>query len=285
MAEPVKKPDLSKTDPGRPPPLPPARAASGPKGGALDRAKAFLAIRRLRLSDGLRRTWGWLRNRPAAAAAIGAAAVVATAGGAYLALEGPPELDLDLFAPRTVAEARAAVREHPGDAGAHRDLGHALWAGRKRHAAVLAYARALSLDPGAADADLTAHLVASFGGKDQDLAEALIWKNKLTGAQEDLEALVKSPRRKVRWGAVQTLDRLEKGTRGNWETAYVLDLDSPDCDVRRNAVEKLGAIGSKRAVAALRAARAEDEKTGGWFRSRCLGDRVDDAEQRILARR
>ncbi len=84
---------------------------------------------------------------------------------------------------------------------------------------------------------------------------------------------------------MQTLDRLRKGTRANWETAYILDLDSPKCDVRRRAVDKLGDIGTQRAVKALRAARADDEKTGGWFSSRCLGARLETAENQILARR
>ena len=89
----------------------------------------------------------------------------------------------------------------------------------------------------------------------------------------------------MQWGAVRTLDRLDRGSKGYWETAYIADLDSPNCDVRRTAVDKLGAIGTRRAVAALREAKAEDERTGGWFKSRCLGDRPDDAEQKILARR
>jgi hypothetical protein len=280
VADPTKKPDTSKTDLGRPPPLPsaPARTPALPKPGPFARLRAFLAIRRMRSS-------GWLRRRPVLAAVLGALVVLAAAGGAYVAKEGLPELDVEILAPRSVSDARAAVREHPADPGAHRALGHALWARSKRHAAVLSYGRALGLDASAADEELVTNLVASFGGKDQDLAETLIWKNKLVGAQSGLEALVKSPRRKVRWGAVHTLDKLEKGTRANWETAYILDLDSPDCDVRRNAVEKLGAIGTKRAVTALRAERDDDEKTGGWFRSRCLGDRLDDAEQKILARR
>jgi HEAT repeat protein len=105
------------------------------------------------------------------------------------------------------------------------------------------------------------------------------------GAQDGLETLTRSRAYGVRWAAVRTLDRLGRGTKRNWETAYVLDLDSPRCEVRRTAVEKLGAIGTRRTVSALREARAEDEKTGGWFRSRCLGDRLDDAEQKILARR
>ncbi len=287
MADPMKKPDTSKTDSFRPPPLPstPARTPGATKPGALARVKAFLAIRRMRAADRGRRMAGWVRRRPILAATLGAAVVLAVAGGAYVAVEGVPEVDVELFAPATISAARAAVREHPADPAGHRALGHVLWSRHKRHAAVLSYGRALALDKGAADGDMISNLVASFSGKDQDLAEALIWKNELDGAQSGLEALVKSPRRSVRWGAVHTLDKLEKGTRANWETAYVLDLDAPDCDVRRNAVEKLGAIGTRRAVAALRAARADDEKTGGLFRSRCLGDRLDDAEQRILARR
>lgn len=277
MADPIKKLETPRTDSSRPPPLS-ARTASAPRGGALARLKAFLAIRRIRVE-------AWVRNRPVLAAAAAAAVVLGVAAGVYVAREGVPEVDVELFAPATVADARAAVREHPGDAGAHRALGHQLWAHQKRHAAVLAYGRALALDSGAADGDMVAHLVASFGGRDQALAETLIWKNKLVDAQRGLERLVKSPTRKVRWGAVRTLDKLEKGTRANWETAYIADLDSPDCEVRRNAAEKLGAIGTKRAVTALRGAKDDDAKTGGWFRSRCLGDRLDDAEQKILARR
>jgi hypothetical protein len=280
VADPMKIPDTSKTV--RPPPLP----SGGGSGGMLARARAFLTIQRLRWIDRLRRSWGWCRNRPWLSGGLAAAVVLAAAGGVYVAREGVPELpDVELFSPSTVKDARAAVREHPADAAAHRALGHALWAKHKRHAALLSYSRALALDKGASDGEMVQNLVASFGGRDQELAEALIWKNKLVGAEDGLEKLVKSPRRKVRWAAVHTLDKLDKGTRSNWETAYILDLDASDCDVRRNAVDKLGAIGTKRSVSALRSAKADDEKTGGWFKSRCLGDRLDDAEQKILARR
>ncbi len=278
MADPIRKQDTSNQF-ASPPPLPAAR------GGALARVKAFLTIRKLRGIDAVRRTAGWFRNRPRLSIGLAAAAVLVAAGAAYVAREGVPEVDVELFAPRTLAEARAAAREHPGDAGAHRALGNALWAQHKRHAALVSYGRALAIDRGAADGEMIENLVASFGGKDQDLAEGLLWRNKVVAAQGRLEPLVKSPRRKVRWGAVHTLDKLGKGTKANWETAYILDLDSPDCDVRRNAVDKLGAIGTKRAVAALRSTKSDDAKTGGWFKSRCLGDRIDDAEQKILARR
>ncbi len=280
----IRKIDVQRTDPSRPPPLP-SRAAPA-KAGALARLKASLEIARLRLADRARRLRAWTRRRPALAAGGAVAVVLAIALGGYVAAEGVPELDLDLpGGPATVAEARAHARENPRDAAAQRDLGHALWSASHRRAALAAYGRALALDRGAGDDRMVANLVASFGGKGQRDAEALLWKNKLVAAEQPLEALVGSKRYAVRWGAVRTLDRLEKGTRRNWETAYVADLDASDCDVRRNAVEKLGAIGTARSLSALREAQAEDEKTGGWFKSRCLGGRVEDAQERIASRR
>jgi hypothetical protein len=67
--------------------------------------------------------------------------------------------------------------------------------------------------------------------------------------------------------------------------AYVADLSSPECDVRRRAMEKLGNIADRSALAAVRRAKAEDENTGGWFRGTCLGDRDAATEKAILARR
>jgi tetratricopeptide (TPR) repeat protein len=274
--------DFNKTETGRPasppqrpPPIPPQKArasASGP----FARAKAFLEIRRLRAADVLRR-----HKRVAVAAGV---AIVVVAGvGVAWSLDALPELDL--FSPQTLAEARANARAHPKEADAQRALGHALYASKHRAAAVAAYRHALALDPAAADDRMVENLVASFGTAQQDEAEGLIWKNKLLDAQPKLEKLVGSRSHAVRWGAVQTLDRLKKGNVSNWETAYILDLDSPTCDVRRRAVDKLGQIGTQRAVKALRSAKAADEKTDGWFSSPCLGDRLQDAEKQILARR
>lgn len=282
--------DFTKTEAGRPPAPPAQRPPPTPPskgrptaGGLLAKAKAFVEIRRLRLGDALKRLVAWVRRRKLVAGLAGLGVVVAIAGGLAFAFDALP--DLDLFSPQTLAEARQGAREHPKDAGAQRELGHALFAAKHRAAGVAAYRHALVLDVGAADARMVDNLVASFGTREQEVAEALIWKNQLTGAQRGLEALVSSKRPGVRWGAVQTLDRLRKGTKANWETAYLLDLDSTSCDVRRRAVDKLGDIGTQRAVKALRAAKADDAKTGGLFRSRCLGDRLEDAEKQILARK
>lgn len=284
--------DLNSTDTGRPAPAPrrppptPARregATGASPGSASSRVKAFLEIRRLRAAEALRRAGAWVRAHKLAAGAIVAAVAVAGAGALAVALDVLP--GLPLLAPKTLAEARASARSHPKDAAAQRELGHALFASRHRAAAVAAYRHALSLEAGVADERTVENLVACFGTREQEEAEAVIWKNGLVDAQRRLEPLVSSRSHGVRWGAVQTLDRLKKGTLANWETAYILDLDSPTCDVRRRAVDKLGQIGTQRAVRALRAAKAADDKTDGWFTSPCLGDRLKDAEGRILARR
>lgn len=286
--------DFDKTETGRPapaaqrpPPIPAQKArASAPRASApapLAKAKAFLEIRRMRLAEANRRASAWIRDHRRTALVAAALIVVGGAGTLAWAFDVLP--DVALFSPQTLAEAKADARAHPTDADAQRALGHALFAAKRRSAGVAAYRAALSLDPGVGDDRMVENLVAAFGTRDQETAEAVIWKNQLRGAQERLEPLVRSRNRGVRWGAVQTLDRLKVGKLSNWETAYVLDLGSSSCDVKRRAVEKLGEIGTKRAVKALREAKAEDEKTDGWFSSPCLGDRLQDAERQILARR
>jgi tetratricopeptide (TPR) repeat protein len=187
--------------------------------------------------------------------------------------------------PRTVAEAREAVRDRPQDGAAQRDLGHALFREGRRHDAIASYGRALALDPAVSDGQMAANLVASFGGKDQRAAEELIWKNELVAAQDGLESLVGSESHGVRWGAVRTLDRLGRGKLANWETAYVADLQASECRLRRGAVQKLAEIGTDRSLAALRDASARERASGVPARRRCLGDRPAEAERKILARR
>lgn len=223
------------------------------------------------------------RRRPRLTAGILAGAAVIAAGGAWLAVEGLP--DWAPFSPRTVTELAAEARKHPSDAAARRDLGHAEWAAGRRARALRSYERALALDAGVADGPVVEHAVASFGRKEQDRAAALIAKHKLAAAAKGLEPLTRSPRYSVRWGALRTLQKLGRDARPLYVNAYVADLASPDCDVRRRAVEKLGAMADRSAIAAIRRAKAEDEKTGGWFRGTCLGDREAAAEKAILARR
>ncbi len=223
------------------------------------------------------------RRRPALTVAIAVGAIAVGAGAAFLALEGLP--DWTPFAPRTFADVARHARANPRDAAAQRDLGHAQWAAGRRARALRSYGRALAIDAGVADDRLVEHAVAAFGRPEQEKAEALIARHKLAGAAKGLEPLTKSPRHSVRWGALRTLQKLGKDSRTTYVNVYVADLASPDCDVRRRAVDKLGMLGDRSSLAAIRRAKADDEKTGGWFRGTCLGDREESAEKAILARR
>jgi len=224
-----------------------------------------------------------IRRRPKLAIAILAGVVVLAAGGAWLAVEGLP--DWAPFGPKTLAELSRHARKNPRDAGALRELGHAEFAAGRRARALASYGRALALDAGSADDRLVENAVASFGRREQPRAEALIAKHKLVAAAKGLEPLSRSPRHSVRWGAVRTLQKLGKDSRSVYVNAYVADLSASDCDVRRHAMEKLAQVGDRSALSAIRRAKAADEKTGGWFRGSCLGDREAATEKAILARR
>ncbi len=284
---------VKKSDRAAPPPLPATFAPTPvPRPGLLARAKALVTIQQMRAMGRARRFWAAVKRRPlvsglaVVAVALAAAAAFGVATDSLPDLDDiMPDIDVELFPRASLKDARKNARAHPRDAAAQRDLGHALWGAGKHHAAVTRYARALTIDRTATDDQMIAHLVASFGSRDQRQAEALIWRNELRGAEQGLEGLISSRRHTARWGAVHTLDKLGKGSRANWEKAYVLDLDAGDCDIRRTAVEKLGEMGSRRVLPALRKAGAEDEETGGWFSRRCLGGRVEEAEQKILSRR
>lgn len=216
--------------------------------------------------------WAWI---------AGAAALVVVGAGVYVAVEGVPA-----WAGRpTLAEAAERAKERPDDARAQRTLGHARFAEGKRAAGLVAYERALTLDPEAHDDELLANLVACYGTKVQGDAASLIVRKKLVAIEPRLDDLARSDRYNVRWGALQTLEKLGRASRADFVNAWMKDLESEECDVRRAAVENLGKEGDKRALKALRAARTRDEAKRGWFGATCLGGRVDDAEKRIVAAR
>ncbi len=256
-----------------PPPLP---QKPGKGGGWLSRVRAEISIRWMHLGF-------WVRRHKALAAVLGLAVVVGAGGGAYVATEGLP--DFGPFGTATITDASANVRAHPSDASARRDLGNAQWASKRQGRAMRSYAKALSMDPSVADDRMIANLVSAYGTSERNEAQSLITRYKLVQAEPGLEKLVSSRNHAVRWAAARTLDKIGKGTKQSWETVLAVDLKSSECSVRQEAVERLGTIGTRRSLPALRAAGEADEKTGGWFRSRCLGDRVKDAEQKIAARK
>lgn len=224
-----------------------------------------------------------IRRRPKVAIAILAAVVAVGGVAAWLAVEGLP--DWAPFSPKSLAEHAQHARKNPRDAGAQRELGHAEYAAGRHARALASYGRALALDAGSADGTLVDNVVACFGDKDLARAEALVSKHKLAAAAKGLEPLTKSSRHAVRWAAVHALRKLGKDSRTVYANAYIADLSSSDCDVRRRAMEKLAQVGDRSALSAIRRAKSQDEKTGGWLRGTCLGDRDAQTEKAILARR
>lgn len=227
------------------------------------------------------------RRRPWIAVAVGAAALVLGTVAAVALTEPGDSAFLDVFRPQraSLRDLARRAREQPRSASAQAAYGRALFDAGKRRAAVRYYRRALARDAGAADKAMVEDLLACFGHKEQKQAEALLARYKLTQASEGLERLARHKRHSVRWGAVHTLEKLGRVPKGVHVQALMLDLDSPDCEVRRRAADRLGDSGDRHALARLRAAKQKDDQETPWYRSSCLGDRVETAEKKILARR
>jgi HEAT repeat protein len=62
------------------------------------------------------------------------------------------------------------------------------------------------------------------------------------------------------------------------------DLGEKSCDVRRNAVDKLGTFGDKASIAAIKAAKKKDDAETRWWQFSCLGGKAGDAETKIANR-
>lgn len=222
--------------------------------------------------------------------AIGAVAAVVLLGLiAVVMLPGGPDFeDLapgSLFGEPSFGEASERAAKNPKDADAQLALGHAAFKARRRAVALAAYENALVLDRKIADDTLYQNVVSCFGTKHQESAASLITRFHLVGIADRLDDLAKHESYGVRWAALQTLSRIGKASRADFVSAWIGDLDSKECDVRRAAVENLGKQGDPRALQAIRTARATDRQNPGWFGATCLGGLPDEAEKKILARR
>ena len=165
-----------------------------------------------------------------------------------------------------------------------RTLGHAEFAKGHAVAALKAYDRALSLDRAAADEQLRTNVVAAYYGKAQPAAQELVVRHKLVELTPRLERLTDDGDSRVRWGAMATLEKLGKTSKYDYRRALTADLASPDCDVRRKATERLGALGDEHAIPSLRRAKQKDHDSTPWYKATCLGSRPDKAEKLILAK-
>ena len=88
-----------------------------------------------------------------------------------------------------------------------------------------------------------------------------------------LERLTDDGDYRVRWGAMSTLEKLGKTSKYDYRRALTADLDSPQCDVRRKATERLGELGDQHAIPSLRIAKKKDHDSTPWYKATCLGSR------------
>jgi hypothetical protein len=185
----------------------------------------------------------------------------------------------------SLPELQKMVSKDPKNARLQLALGHAYFDHGQFSSAVVRYDTALVLDKSLASQRIADNLVTRYGTKDHAAAYATIVKFHLTDAEDGLRKLVPDKRNVVRTGAVATLDKLGKATKEDWHTMWLLDLKDEDCEVRRNAVERLGEFGDKTALAALKAADKKDEDGTAWYQFSCLGDRPEEAVEKISARK
>lgn len=165
-----------------------------------------------------------------------------------------------------------------------RALGHAEFAKGHVLAALKAYDRALSLDHAAVDEPMRTNLAAAYYGKAQPAAQELIVRYKLVDLTPRLERLTDDGDSRVRWGAMSTLEKLGKTSKYDYRRALTADLESPQCEVRRKAIERLGELGDQHAIPTLRLAKKKDHDATPWYKATCLGSRPDKAEKQILTK-
>lgn len=226
-----------------------------------------------------RRAIAGVRRRPWVSGFVALAAIVLVTG---VVMRGRIQ---QMFAgsPPTVAELQkdATTGNSPEQ---WRTLGHAEFAKGHAIAALKSYDRALSLDPMAIDEQMRTNVVAAYYGKAQPAAQDFVVRHKLADLTPRLERLTDDGDARVRWGAMSTLEKLGKTSKYDYRRALTADLESPQCEVRRKAIERLGELGDQHAIPTLRLAKKKDHDATPWYKASCLGSRPDKAEKQILAK-
>jgi hypothetical protein len=220
---------------------------------------------------------------------LGALLVVVVVAAAVFARNRLPHMaSLDAMRQKvslapTLADLQKAVRQNPQDGKAHVALAQAYFDKGMRRQAVAEDDRALILDPRLSSDEMAADLVATFGTPDQPAAANTLATYRVVQATDGLEKLTSSKVYTTRTAALGTLQKLDRASHGDYLRVWTLDLDHPDCEVRRHAISKLGELGDRRAVAPIQAARVKDDQNTPWYGFRCIGNRSEDAEKHILA--
>ena len=186
-------------------------------------------------------------------------------------------------------EARVLIMQqisaHPNEGRVRYLLGNLEFADKNASAGLQAYEEALRLDPGLrADAALLVNIRAELNDKKTGLA-ALEMLIKQVGkpASDILADLATDDRRTdFRRLARAGCEALDCAKKVDLVGSYALDLSQArTCEEKREAVEKLGETGDKRAIEPLRKARSERRSLLGGFLSAagnaCIAKDIDAA--------
>ncbi len=222
------------------------------------------------------------------------AIVIATRGDDAPAALSRSALARQAFAELDSGDPAGAIRLLEKDAAALADdasaqlvLGHAYAAQRKHGQALVAYQRALELEPTQErDPTLRANLSAMTTDKDMTAAmnayELLIKKTKVADAEARLLAAVAGADPLVRRAAAAQVERMGLSSKVDWIAAYTRDLeDGEACTDRKPAVEKLRALGDPRAVPVLQGAIDRKGKSGKYKGKPVNGCLTDAAKAAI----
>jgi hypothetical protein len=203
------------------------------------------------------------------------------AGAAAAALaQGDPGRALQILVANKAAIA--------GDASAQLVLGHVRASRNENQLALAAYVRALTLDPELEDDDRLRAALRTMAGSTQDyevVARAFdLWVGRTDDGEARKLLLVSAVHDDLaRRKAVRpVIERHRIGDSVDWLRAYSLDLQQePTCELRREAVAKLRAVGDARAVTALERALVATSRTPS-YRGRKLNECLaDDASAAI----
>jgi len=233
----------------------------------------------IRIKDVGRRAIGGVRRRPWVSGFVAIAAIVLVSG-----------VLMHARIQRMIAGSPPSVAELQKDATTSnspvewRTLGHAEFAKGHVAAALKAYDRALSLDQTAVDEQMRSNVLAAYYGKAQPAAQDFVVRHKWVDVTPRLERLTDDGDYKVRWGAMATLEKLGKTSKYDYRRALTADLESSQCEIRRQATERLGELGDQHAIPSLRMAKQKDHASTPWYKASCLGSRPDKAEKQILAK-
>jgi len=181
----------------------------------------------------------------------------------------------ETMAKGSLTEARVLIMQqisaHPSDGRVRFLLGNLEFADKNPSAGLQAYEEALRLDPGLrADAALLVNIRSEINDRKLGtVALEMMIKQVGKPAGELLADLASDDRRaEFRKAAREACETLDCGKKVDLVNSYSLDLtQGRTCEEKREAVQKLGETGDKRAIEPLKRARSERRSLLGGFLS------------------